>query len=128
MPPIVASPGQPTKAKVEKNVAACLEGIKDVIESQGVVHQILMLDELKVEERPHWDDKSNMIMGVYQEHGTHTSLEYMFKHEVDFLIESIQAGDVYLAVEVWSSFTFSHTAVYHCSYTNRLQWVLLAQL
>jgi hypothetical protein len=50
LPPIVASPGQPIKAEVEINVATCLEGIEDIVKSQGVVHQILMLDKLKVEE------------------------------------------------------------------------------
>jgi hypothetical protein len=64
LPLIVASPGQLTKAEVEMNVATCLEGIEDIVKSQGVVHQILMLHELKVEERPWWDNKSNMILGV----------------------------------------------------------------
>lgn len=59
-----------------------------------------MFDELKVEERPRWDDKSNMILGVCREHGKHTSLEFTSKNEAELLIKSIREGDVHLAVEV----------------------------
>ena len=116
LPPIVPSPGQPVKTEVEKNIVACFEGIEEVVESQGMVHQVLMLDELKVEERPRWDDKSNMILGICREHGSHTSLEYTSRAEADMLMESIRAGDVHLAVEVvdlvYPSLTFSHIFVY----------------
>ena len=100
VPPIVASPGQPTRPEIEKNVSACFESIKDVVGGNNVVHQVLMLDELKVEERPCWDDKTNMILGVCREHGKNASLDFNSKHEAELLIQSIQAGDTHLAVEV----------------------------
>jgi hypothetical protein len=38
------------KKEVQKNVSACFEGIADVVGRERIVHQVLMLDELKVEE------------------------------------------------------------------------------
>jgi hypothetical protein len=72
----------------------------EAVTKHAVVHQVLMLDELKVEERPHWDNRSNMIMGVCREHGHHTSLEFTSRDEADLLIQAIEAGKVHLAVEV----------------------------
>jgi hypothetical protein len=97
---IVASPGQPTKNEVQKNTLACFEGLVDLVQGMKVVHQVLMLDELKVEERPRWDDKTNMILGTCREHGKNTSLEFNSKHEAELLVKALQAGDVHLAVEV----------------------------
>ena len=98
--PIIASPGQPTKQEVQKNASACFESLVNVVESLGVVHQVLMLDELKTEERPRWDDKTNMILGPCREHSKNTSLEFNSKHEAELLIDAIQAGEVHLSVEV----------------------------
>jgi hypothetical protein len=100
VPRIIASSGPPTKQEVEKNALACFESIANVVESQGVVHQVLMLDELKVEERPRWDDKTNMILGPCREHSKNASLEFTSRHEADLLIDSLHTGDVHLAVEV----------------------------
>jgi len=44
-----------------------------------------MFDELKIEEWPWWDDKSNNILGVCREHSKNASLQYTSKDEVDLL-------------------------------------------
>jgi hypothetical protein len=98
--PITVSPSQPTRQEVQDNTSACLESIADVVESLGVVHQVLMLDELKVEERPRWDDRTNTILGPCREHGKNTSLEFNSRHEAELLMEALRAGDVHLSVEV----------------------------
>lgn len=100
LPPLVASPAQPTISDVEKNVSACFDSMVEVVNKHAVVHQVLMLDELKVEERPRWDNRSNMILGICREHGHRTSLEFTSRDEADLLIQAIQEGNVHLAVEV----------------------------
>jgi hypothetical protein len=99
--PIIISPRQPAKKEVEKNVLACFEKIMDVVEGKRIVHQVLMLDELKVEERPCWDDKTNMILGPCREHGKKTSLEFNSGHEAELLVEALCTGKVHLAGKVW---------------------------
>lgn len=100
IPTLLASSGQPTRVEIEKNIAACFESINELVGNGRVVHQVLMFDELKVEERPRWDDKTNMIVGICREHGSNTSLEYNSKQEVELLIHSIQKDIVHLATEV----------------------------
>ncbi|KAF7420950.1 hypothetical protein PC9H_011469 [Pleurotus ostreatus] len=69
------------------------------MEEKQVVFQVLMFDELKLEERPQWEDATNMVPGVCREHGWKTSLELCTEKEVDLLFEAIKAGDVHLATE-----------------------------
>lgn len=59
-----------------------------------------MLDKIKTEERLRHDQESNMILGPCHEHGHKTSLEYNSEQEVDLLLESIDNGEVHVAVEV----------------------------
>jgi hypothetical protein len=103
--PIVVSPRQPVKKEVEKNVSACFEKIVDVVEAKRIVHQVLMLDEIKVEERPRWDDKTNMILGPCREHGEKTSLEFNSRHEAELLVEALCTGEVHLAGKVQFIYT-----------------------
>ena len=64
------------------------------------MHQVLILDELKVEERPRFNNKSNKIVGPCREHGKKTSLEYNSEKEVELLLDAIKKGDVHLAIEI----------------------------
>lgn len=100
MPPLVASPTHPTVLEVKANVQAWYKDIAEILNSHATVHQVLMLDELKVEERPRWDDKSNMILGVCWEHGNAISLSYTSKEEAKMLLQAIEKKEVHLAVEV----------------------------
>ena len=99
LPRLVASPGQPTRQEIKANTIACLEPIAEIMSNSEyqVFHQVVMFDELKVEERPQWDDQTNYIQGICREHEHHTSLFYMSNQEVDLLLEQIQEEKVHLA-------------------------------
>ena len=68
-----------------------------------IVHQVLMLNKLKVEEWLWWDDKTNMILSICREHGSSMGLEYTSKTEVNMLIEDVKREVVHLATEVSKS-------------------------
>ena len=84
------------------NTVACTSVIEGVLKASHVVHQVLMFDEIKVEERPRWDDKSNNIIGVCREHSKNASLQYTSKDEVDLLFFQIIDEKVHLASNVCS--------------------------
>ena len=100
IPRLTPSSGPPTRDEVISNMMACTSVIKDVLKTSHIVHQVLMFDELKVEEHPRWDDKSNNIIGVCREHSKHASLQYTSKDEVDLLFSQIIDGKVHLASNV----------------------------
>jgi len=102
IPRLIPSAGQPTIEEVISNTTACTSIIKDVLNANPdrIVHQVLMFDEIKVEERPRWDDKSNNIIGVCREHSKNTSLQYTSKDEVDLLLSQILDEKVHLASNV----------------------------
>lgn len=102
IPRLIPSAGQPTIEEVISNTTACTSIIKDVLnaDQDHIVHQVLMFDEIKVEERPRWDDKSNNIIGVCREHSKNTSLQYTSKDEVDLLLSQIIDEKVHLASNV----------------------------
>jgi len=107
IPRLIASPGQPTVHEFLANTTACMKPITEIIsvgaqsESAGVaMHQVLMFDEIKVEERPRWDDRTNYIQGVCREHGRPASLLYTSNLEVDHIFEQIADGSVHLASNV----------------------------
>ncbi|TFK58449.1 hypothetical protein BDN72DRAFT_739650, partial [Pluteus cervinus] len=104
IPQILPSTYFPTVAEIERNVDACFSGISGVVAEHNVVHQVLMVDELKVEERPRWNPGTNTIFGVCREHGHQTSLVFNGKDDVDMLAECIYGDEdtppsVHLAVE-----------------------------
>lgn len=100
IPCLTPSSGPPTRDEVISNTMACTSVIKDVLKTSYIMHQVLMFDELKVEEHPRWDDKSNNIIGVCREHSKHASLQYTSKDEVDLLFSQIIDGKVHLASNV----------------------------
>lgn len=100
IPPLLVSSLSPSQPEVETNVSSNFESIFDLIQDHGVAHQILMLDEIKTEERLRHDDKTNKILGACREHGNRTSLEFNSEKEVSLLMDGIDNGEVHLAVEV----------------------------
>jgi len=65
-----------------------------------MVHAVLMFDELAIEKRPRWDDKSNKILGVCCEHGQGTSLDFTSEDDLDALWEELKSDQIHLAHEV----------------------------
>jgi len=98
--PIIASAAFPTVLEIQQNTHACIGSIADLLRDTSLVHQILMFDELKVEERLRWDDKTNMIQGVCREHGKVASLEYTSRHEVDLLFDMLEQEEVHFSTNV----------------------------
>ncbi|KAF4596881.1 hypothetical protein EYR40_007427 [Pleurotus pulmonarius] len=99
IPPLIASTGKPSRPEIERNIQACFSAIEGVVDGNGPVHQILMLDELKVEGRLRYDERTNSIVGVCREHAVKGSLEYSSKEEPNLLVESLRTGDIHLGVE-----------------------------
>jgi hypothetical protein len=52
IPHLLISPSLPTKSELETNTISNFKEIIDLIKCHQVVHQVFMLDELKIEERP----------------------------------------------------------------------------
>ncbi|KAF8221047.1 hypothetical protein L208DRAFT_1041734, partial [Tricholoma matsutake] len=61
--------------------------------------QVLMLDELKVEERPHFDNDSNQIISPCHEHSKNTAMEYNTALEYNSEKEAIGNNEVHLTTE-----------------------------
>ncbi len=114
VPPIIASYGRPSLSEIEKNIAACFEGILSVLQSlpAGVVQVILMFDELAIEKRLRWDHSTNMIMGPCQEHSYSVDLEFKTSEVMDEVFKAIDDGEVHYASEVIIS--HSHIFLSRC--------------
>ncbi|KAG6884373.1 hypothetical protein C0992_006446, partial [Termitomyces sp. T32_za158] len=99
IPTILVSPSYPTMRELETNILSCFEPLHELLVMHHVVHQVLMLDELKIEERPRYDLATNKIIGICHEHGKKTSLEYNSEKEVELLLDAVTKGEVHLAME-----------------------------
>ncbi len=98
--PLIVSPGQPTLKEVSENVKSSFGPTAGVLKEKKVVHQILMFDEIKVEERPRWCARTNNILGICREHGSRVGLQFTAKEDVEVLLENVKSGSIHLAVEV----------------------------
>ncbi|KZP23239.1 hypothetical protein FIBSPDRAFT_737825, partial [Athelia psychrophila] len=98
-PPILASPSQPTLREVEQNINACFESISDLLPSSGVVHAEVMFDELAVEKRPRWDDRTNKILGFCHGCSDSGSLDFNSSVDLDTLFDDLDRGEIDLASE-----------------------------
>ena len=106
--PLLVSPSTPTVDEVEANVIACLDPLEAEHEDEGrhpnntqvIVHQVLMLDEIAIEKRARWDDKTNMFMGSCREHNIKVPLEFDSEKELDIFCDALDKGDMHLASEV----------------------------
>jgi hypothetical protein len=95
------SVSRPTKAEVEKNLDACFADVADLVKKAKIVHQVLMVDELKVEERLRWDPATNCIVGLCREHSHGLPLEFKREHEPTIVFETLGKPDgPHLATEV----------------------------
>ena len=61
---------------------------------------VLMIDELKVEEWPQWDDKTNNILGLCREHSAHLGLKFCSVEVAKGILHAILGGDAHWAGEV----------------------------
>ncbi|KAF9037331.1 hypothetical protein BDZ89DRAFT_946145, partial [Hymenopellis radicata] len=101
MPRIMPSNGMPTIHEIQKNIDAVLseEELAASRVSEVVCHQIVMFDEMSIEKRIRWDDKTNFFRGVCREHGEKVSLEFGSVDELKELFRSLDDGKVHYASE-----------------------------
>ncbi|PBK98158.1 hypothetical protein ARMGADRAFT_1043993 [Armillaria gallica] len=113
IPPLVPSHGHPTLEEVEVNLNASLEGIlKRLSQEPGnVIHAVLCFDEIAIEKRLRWDRKMNYFLGVCQEHGSSTSLEFNNLEDLDELLRAIDQKEVHYASEHLKLLQVTLTAV-----------------
>ena len=115
--PLIVSPSAPTMAEIEENILSCYTGLTGITEgisnsrtgvssvsnsctsSGGLVHQVLMFDELAIEQRIRWDDSSNKFLGICREHGHKISLDFTSEMELNILCDAIGNHEVHLASE-----------------------------
>ena len=95
--PLLATAGRPTKSTLQRNIRAALKTTDEVHNAYGFV---LMIDEIKVEERLRWDPTSNDILGLCREHTAHLGLEFGSVNNAKALIKAILDGECHHAKEV----------------------------
>jgi hypothetical protein len=102
VPQIIPSPSFPTCDEIQRNILASFEGLLDGlgVPGQKMLHAVAMFDELAIEKRPRWDDKSNRVLGVCREHGKGTSLEFTAEEDLETLWDELGGGKIHLAHEV----------------------------
>ncbi|KAL1674095.1 hypothetical protein EV122DRAFT_221397 [Schizophyllum commune] len=97
----VPSPAAPVEHEVQANVEAGFGLIRDLLRSleDGILHAVLMVDEVKIEKRPRWDDKTNQFIGVCRECQAKGGIEFSCQADLDTLFDDIDSGKVHLASE-----------------------------
>jgi hypothetical protein len=102
VPQINPSPSFPTCNEIQRNIVASFEGLVDSVSKSGqkMLHAVAMFDELAIEKRPRWDDKSDKILGICREHGSGTSLDFTTEEDLETLWEELGGGKIHLAHEV----------------------------
>jgi hypothetical protein len=120
LPALVVSPSTPNVVEVESNILSCCSSFNSVSgacsggnvldsdlpqpsDKTQIVHQVLMLDELVVKKRVHWDNFHNNFQGTCHEHNHRIPLDFMSERELDILCKAIQNDKVHLALEVCQS-------------------------
>ena len=70
--PLSPSPRTPTDLEIRSNIQVAFKN-SNIDRNYGFV---LMIDELKLEERPRWDNKMDNILGLCHEHSANLGLEF----------------------------------------------------
>jgi hypothetical protein len=61
---------------------------------------VLMLDDIALEKRLRWDDRTNHFLGLCREHASKTSIVFESEHDLDDAMECLKDGSVHYATEV----------------------------
>ncbi|KAJ7246639.1 hypothetical protein C8J57DRAFT_1081377 [Mycena rebaudengoi] len=98
--PLRTSARMPTIEEIEENIDAYTDGEDLPSGPPEIIHQVIMLDEIAVEERLRWDDKDNMVKGTCREHSDDASLDFGDIADAEMLLQDITDGKVHMASEV----------------------------
>ncbi|KAJ7716441.1 hypothetical protein B0H16DRAFT_1339048, partial [Mycena metata] len=97
--PLRAPPGMPTISEIEQNIDAYTAGEAVPTGPTRIVHRVIMLDEIAVEKRARWDDKTNMILGACREHCHNVPLEFCDLTDAETFFQAVDQKRVHLASE-----------------------------
>ncbi|KAJ6476636.1 hypothetical protein DFH09DRAFT_1253487 [Mycena vulgaris] len=97
--PLWAAPGMPTRTEIEASIELCAEGEPELTGPPTIVHRVLMMDEIAVEQRPRWEDKTNMFLGACRECSHKVSLELTTAADLEIFFNALDDGDIHLASE-----------------------------
>jgi hypothetical protein len=99
--PLRVSVGKPTILDAEENILSSLGPLEGLdTDNCNIKHQVFVLDELAVEKRPRWDDRTNMFLGACREHGDKVPLEFISEKELEIFCDALDNGDIHAACEV----------------------------
>ncbi|KAF8990681.1 hypothetical protein BDQ17DRAFT_1393099 [Cyathus striatus] len=103
VPPLIPSSHQPTTNEVQINldesVHSILKVLKEVVQSAGVIHTVLMFDEIATEKQICWDPKTNNFLELCREYLHRTSIEFVNEDDVKELYRSLDNNEVHYASE-----------------------------
>ena len=101
VPPIIPSYGVPSILEIGANIMASFESVMDVVRAQGgVLHAVLMFDEIASEKRIRVDRTRDVFLGVCRQHGGKTSLKFVNEGDMEELFQSLDDDEAHYAAEV----------------------------
>ncbi|QRV97683.1 hypothetical protein RhiJN_25702 [Ceratobasidium sp. AG-Ba] len=94
-----ASSLTPTKSEIEFNFNEAFHNISSLLGDGLAPDYILMIDEIKTEERPRLDALTGKLLGVCREHGDRVALSMDSFSELEQLVNAIDKKEVHIASE-----------------------------
>jgi hypothetical protein len=91
--PLSPSVGIPSTDEIQRNLQAAFK-------SSCGCRYVLIIDEIKVEERLRWDPSSNKILGLCREHTQHIGMDFCSVNNVKALTQGILCAEFHYAAEV----------------------------
>ncbi|KAH8980974.1 hypothetical protein EDB86DRAFT_3133864 [Lactarius hatsudake] len=89
------SAGFPTRSEILGNIRAAFKNLS----GSGACGYVLMIDEIKVEERMRWDPSTDKILGLCWEHTEHVGLDFCSMSDAKALVHGILRGELHHASE-----------------------------
>ncbi|KAF8150584.1 hypothetical protein B0H34DRAFT_784860 [Crassisporium funariophilum] len=100
MHPIIPSYTVPSVLEVGANIVASFKSVMDVVQAQGgVLHAVLMFDEIASKRRIRVDQKQDVFLGVCWQHGGKTSLKFVNEGDMEELFQSLDDDKAHYAAE-----------------------------
>ncbi|KAF9515336.1 hypothetical protein BS47DRAFT_1293938, partial [Hydnum rufescens UP504] len=104
--PLRPSPSNPLITEIQHNidvtfVHAASEPVAPDLGDTRIVapYYVLMVDEIKVEERPCWDSETNKILGICREHSAKLSLDFCLLDDLEIICNALAEGGAHVATE-----------------------------
>ncbi|KAH9068269.1 hypothetical protein EDB83DRAFT_2222807, partial [Lactarius deliciosus] len=89
------SAGFPTRSEIQGNIRAAFKNSS----GSGACGYVLMIDEIKVEERMRWDPSTDKILGLCWEHTEHVGLDFCSMSDAKALMHGILRSELHHASE-----------------------------